>query len=343
MPRLADEVKTGERMSFPLWAPKELIEELDRLRVEADRYRRLDAECTSDESEIGAPSLRSEPYLKNEAANIDELANTLFRLLTNNDMQSVWKELSRPVVLHKPSKEKTAFLLWNCVTRALSDFQTLTPQAQTPKSPTEKRNSLLSLEKKAKALLAAIATDPTATRVAEILMEHHLTIENFKYRESMGDTPSPAEYETPLRLSSDCNELQMNRRRGLGEGDTHVESPDVDDYETNCYWDKMPLDLRLTYWAKEAKNTNLIALLQLFADTLHVEADRPPEIKQPGRKGAAMKPFLIRRLNEHMVWCYGQPLDVVVARIVSIVLDLPTLLTRDDVRPYIADPGKKSK
>lgn len=327
-------------MSFPLWAPKELIEELDLLRVEADRYRRLDAECTSNESEIGAPSLRNKPYWTNEAANIDELANALFRLLTNNHMQSVWKELSQPIVLHKPSKEKTAFLLWNCVTRALSDFQTLIPHAQTP---TEKRNSLLSVALKAKALLAAIATDPTATYFAKILMEHHLTIENFKHREGMGDTPSPAEYETPLRLSSDCNELQMNRMRGLGEDEARVELTNVDDYETNCDWDKMPLDLRLTFWAKEAKNTNLTTLLQIFSDILHVEAEQPPEIKQPGRKGAAIKPFLIRRLNEHMVWCYGQPLDEVVARIVTIVLDLPTPLTRDDVRPYIADPGKKSK
>ena len=327
-------------MSFPLWAPKELIEKLDLLHVEADRYRRLDAQCTSDESEIGAPTLHSKPYWKDEAANIDELANTLFRLLTNDDMQSVWKELARPVVTHKPWKEETALLLWNCVTRALSDFQTLIAQAQTP---TEKRDSLLSVALKAKALLAAIATDPTATYFAEILMEHHLTIENFKHREGMGDTPSLAEYETPLRLSSDCGELQMNRMRGFGGGEIRGELTDVDDCETNCYWDKMPLDLRLTYWAKEAKNTNLTALLQLFADILHVEAEQPPEIKQPGRKGAAIKPFLIRRLNEHMVWCYGQPLDEVVARIVSIALDLPTPLTRDDVRPYIADPGKKSK
>ena len=328
-------------MSFPSWAPKALVEEFNKLREEAVKYRRMDAieKNINDEPSVGEPHLFHTTDWQEEAVKIDELADTLSRLLNNYDMKAAWVELTRPAADPKPWKRDPEFLVWNCVTRALGEFQMLIAIAQTP---SEKKKNLLSVVSMAKELLAAITADPTADYISKVLMERYLTIKNFKHREDMGDTPTPAEYQTPLRFSSDCGELQFIRAKGSGKGESPGELTDLEDYEANCYWDKMPLAMRLTYWTKEAKNTNLTDLLRLYVDILRFEAEQPPEIKQPGRKDAAIKPFLIRRLNEHMVWYYGQPLDEVVAQIVSTVLNLPTPLTRDDVRPYIAGPGKKS-
>jgi hypothetical protein len=86
---------------------------------------------------------------------------------------------------------------------------------------------------------------------------------------------------------------------------------------------------------------NLTDLLAYLIAQLQIEEQHPPEIKQPGRAKSGIKAFLVRRLSDHMKWYYGQPFDEAVARIVSLVLDLPTPLTRDDVRPYTKRTGKK--
>lgn len=286
-------------MSFPSWAPVLLVEECKRMRIEAERYRQRASEEKYDESDIGAPSISSSSYWNDEAVIIDELAETLFRLLTHVDMQSVWRELARPPINPNPLKViESAFLTWNCVDLALRSFNTLIAQAQTPM---EKKKSLLAVASKASDLIVAISTDPVAAHIAGYLMEHHLSIKNNEHREDVGDAPSPSEYSMPLRLSLDCDELEIARRRGLAKGEASIELSELEG-ETNNYWGQMPLALRLTFWAKEAKNTKLTDLLELFVDMLQVEAENPPEIKQPGRKDSAIKPFLIRRLNEHMLW-----------------------------------------
>jgi len=98
---------------------------------------------------------------------------------------------------------------------------------------------------------------------------------------------------------------------------------------------------RLAYWAKQAQDTKLDDLLQHMAETLEAESHVSPDIKQPGRGDQALKAFLIRRVSSAFWSLYGQPLDEIAAQITTVVLNLETPLTRDDVRPYLVPPGRK--
>lgn len=89
------------------------------------------------------------------------------------------------------------------------------------------------------------------------------------------------------------------------------------------------------HWATWGNELSFVELLSEYADWLLLDANRPPEIKQPGRGKEALKPFLIRRLNEFMLRSYKQPFDEHVATIATVILDLTNPLTRDDVRPYL--------
>lgn len=164
-------------------------------------------------------------------------------------------------------------------------------------------------------------------------MANHLEIQNLEYRCGREETPTQAEFTMPLTLSEDCYEASLNH-----------DYDDIGyDFDTDRHipWEKRPLVYRLRYWAIEAEKTGFHDLLDLFIRSLNAEAENPQEIKQPGRGQAGLKPFLIRRVSEHMLWLYGQPFDDAVARIVSIVLNLQNPLTRDDVRPYVTGTGKK--
>ncbi|MEP6605783.1 MAG: hypothetical protein ABJA60_06655 [Nitrosospira sp.] len=162
---------------------------------------------------------------------------------------------------------------------------------------------------------------------ANELVPVYLTIRNLKDRQDQGETPFDSEFDMPLTLSVDCLEAWDKREV-------------KDNYLSGYDWHDTPLLCRLTYWAKEAKETKLNALLQLFIETLEAQADFSPEIKQPGRSADAIKPFLIRRISRYLIYYYGQPLHDIAAQIVSVVLDLQSPMTRDDIRPYIIT-GKK--
>jgi len=75
-------------MSFPEWAPANLIEEFSRLETEADNCRNRDAEAKS-EAFIGDQLSPEDNYWKEQAAKKDDLANILFKLLTHQDMHAV--------------------------------------------------------------------------------------------------------------------------------------------------------------------------------------------------------------------------------------------------------------
>lgn len=313
-------------MSFPGWAPAALVEVFNRLQDNANDYRRYDEEAKSDASDFGDLLPLTHQYDWNEAAEkTDRQADTLRRLLTHFDMEDAWVALSRPTV-HPRYKDHAAHLLWDCIVRALQDFPDQIKVAQTP---AQKAKSLQSISRQAQNLIDAIAADPACEGIANGIMATHLAIRNIEHRQSMGDTPSPAEFAMPLTLSADCDEA---RRVSLEE------EPDDD-----CKWNQLPLVNRLAYWANESNETHLNDLLHRFIEAVQAVAEHPPEIAQPGRGADALKPFLIRRVGEFVDWYYGQPLDDTVARIVTVVLDLPRPLTRDDVRPYSRGGKKRAR
>lgn len=312
-------------MSFPKWAPSILIETYKQLEAKADYYRNN----ASREYECFFPVDEWEQEFKasNNEEKIDQLETlipVLYRLLSNPDMKSVWPALSRPPAVPKPWKNDPAFFLWASIPRALTDFPVLMANAQTR---SEMRKSLLTIASKAKALQDAIAANAIAKAHANELVPVYLTIRNLKDRQDQGETPFDSEFDMPLTLSVDCLEAWDKREV-------------KDNYLSGYDWHDTPLLCRLTYWAKEAKETKLNALLQLFIETLEAQADFSPEIKQPGRSADAIKPFLIRRISRYLIYYYGQPLHDIAAQIVSVVLDLQSPMTRDDIRPYIIT-GKK--
>jgi hypothetical protein len=311
-------------MSFPKWAPATLIQEYERLQAEADHYRKKASGEDNFPFSFDETYQEDQPKYKEKVAELEEVLRVLHRLLTYPDMKSVWFALSRPAADPKPWKEP-AFLLWTWVMRALTDFPALLVNAKTP--AVTKRN-LLSVAARAKALQGAIAANAVATVHANKLIAVHLTNRNLEDRQDDGETPLAYEFQTLVTLSSDCSDATRDK--------------EVREYYRSGYnWQDMPLICRLTYWANEAKTTKLDDLLQLFIDLLEREAQRPPAIKQPGRTVNAIKPFLIRRISSYLLYYYGQPLDDIAAQIVSVVLNLETSLTRDDIRPYVFPTGKK--
>ncbi|MBX3678542.1 MAG: hypothetical protein KF710_00010 [Rhodocyclaceae bacterium] len=274
---------------------------------------------------------------KKLAAEIDQRARALFRLLTWQDMELAWRALSRPCVspsisrLEVDGTDMAPYLLWDYIDRALDEFERLSLHRQ---SAAGKRKRLVSIAKKTEELLAAIRCDPTASSVALGLMECHMHAKNLEFRQTMGDTPSKAEFTMPLTLSGDCHEA----RTQIGAAFLDDE---FEDEGENWKWGDQPLVYRLEYWASLMQETGLGDLLGDFAATIKAEADVPPVITQPGRGEHAIRPFLLRRVSEFIYYLYGQPLDEAVARIVTAVLDLNVPLTRDDVRPYTRQTGKK--
>lgn len=323
-------------MFFPEWTPSLLVEEFNRLQDKASNYRRWFDERVEEGSLCPPQNMNDmdrawhlgENYIE-LAAETDELAGILSRLLTNQNMKDVWIALpSRPSKLPKILEASPEYLLWDCIVRTVRDFKY---QMVRPQTPAQKVKSLQSVIDKAQALIDAIGEDRNASNMACNLMAVHLAEKNIKHRQDIGDSSSWGEFQMPLTLQCDCYEASREAER----------ADDVKSESEGCQWDKTPLVSRLAYWAEEAEKTSLTDLLQLFVSSLKNEEKEPPEIKQPGRGEASIKPFIIRRLSRHMESHFGQPLDDVVACIITVVLDLENSLTRDDVRPYVAIHGKK--
>lgn len=311
-------------MAFPDWAPAILVEQYTQLLSEINLHQAL---VLRDEKEALVedlqPAEESRPSPPSAQLEVEE--NVLFRLLTHPDMRSTWAKLSR-LSTQLPFVTEPIRALWDEVKYALRDFRILTTHPQTP---AERRKSLLSVVSKVKALQQAISADPFAKAYAKKLMAIHLTRKNLNYRRDEGEIPPEYEEERiGLALSVDCRERFHNE--------------EIRDYDPeNFHWDEAPLMYRLAYWAKQAQDTDLDDLLQHMAETLEAESHLSPDIKQPGRGDQALKAFLIRRVSSVLRSLYGKPLDEIAAQIITVVLNLATPLTRDDIRPYLAPPGRK--
>lgn len=305
-------------VSFPEWAPAELVIEYRKLKPCESTLVDDDALLLRDFCRIG---------MAIEAERADRLENILLRLLTHHDMKKVWAALSRPAKAGLSNRYVAirGYLLWDMIKRAFRDFEEMSPTAQTG---AENRKSLLAIVEKTKALQEAIAKHSIASRYSRRIVELHLSTQHIERQHELGGLVSWAEWQVPgLTLSGDLDEA----RRAI----------DDEHEDTEKSWSKRPLTERLALWACDANETTLDDLLNLLSDGLQSEAQKDQEIKQPGRGEDAFKPFLVRRLSEYMEWFYGQPLSDVVAVLATIILDLDPPLTRNDIRPYIRSTGKK--
>jgi hypothetical protein len=313
---------------FPEWAPDRLVENYYRMKKRADDTRKFYDEMDGDEFELCCSEGRCSGGRAIEAAERDKLINILFRLLTDLNMETVWSTILTQTPLNTNPisnrlRVEPEISLWNTIDTAFKAFRV---QISKSRTTAQKHKDLMAISAKTKILLDAIAKDPVATEMARRVTAYYLAQKNIEWRESEGETPSWYEYEMPMTLQSDCDEAWREIRE---YDDAYME----DDY----LWHKRPLLERLRDWAQEAEKIDLVDLLQLFVNWIELEAQQPQEIKHPGRGESALRPFLIRRINKHMMWFYGQPLDEAVAQIVTTILELNIPLTRDDVRPYILE------
>ncbi len=308
--------------TFPDWAPKQLINNLNRLRKSANRYRELYVEEKNEalDEEINQCSECGANKWNIAADKTDKIAFILHNLLTHHDMENVWKAINRPIIEPKPWKTDPEYLLWFTIEAAINKFPYLPTKEITPAQRSKKFKSTAKI---AAELQEAINSSPEIRSFANELMQNYLALQNLKIRCDYGEKPSWAEFQMPLTLSSDRDEFRCRYRE-----------IDFDD-KKRISWEKRSLISRLEYWAAEAEKTSLTDLLTFFVSHLEKSANDPQEISQPSRGDAAFKSYLIRRLSAHMSRLYGQPLHDAVAIIVSVVLDLQTPLTRDDVRPYL--------
>ncbi len=162
--------------------------------------------------------------------------------------------------------------------RAMKDFRILTAY---PKTPAERRRSLLSVVSKAKALQEAIAADPLAKGYAKQLVAIHLARKNLKHRRDEGEIPSWDENEKLYpALRGDCRDAARNK--------------EIRSYDFGNWWmGRGPTVMPAAFWAREAKDTGLHDILQLLVESLEEEASFSPDIRQPGRRDQALKGFLI--------------------------------------------------
>lgn len=313
--------------TFPDWAPKQLINNLNRLRKSANRYKELYVEEKREalDEEIHQCTECEANQWNIAADETEKLAFILHNLLTHPDMASVWKAIKRPITEPTSRKSDPEYLLWFIIEDAIKKFPYLSTKEITPVQRTKKFKSIAKIATK---LQEAIESDSEIKFFANKLMENYLAVQNLNLRVDHGEKPSWGEFQMPLTLSSDRNEFRSR----------HLEIDFNDEKIIN--WNKRTLISRLEYWAAEAERTSLTDLLTFFVSYLEKSADDPQEISQPGRGDAAFKSYLIRRLSAHMSRLYGQPLHDAVARIVSVVLNLQIPLTRDDVRPYLKNRGE---
>lgn len=314
--------------TFPSWAPQQLIIDLDRLRKSANSYRELYVEEKSEalNEEINQCTECGANKWNIAADETEKLAFILHNLLTHPDMENVWKAINRPITDPKPWKTDPEYLLWSVISDSIKKF----PHLPTLKiTPAQRTKNFKSVAKIATKLQEAIESNSEIESFSNKLMANYLAVQNLNSRIDYGEKPSWGEFQMPLTLSVDREDF---RRR-------HLEIDFNDEKIIN--WNKRTLISRLEYWAAEAEKTRLTDLLTFFVSYLEKSADDHQEISQPGRGNAAFKSYLIRRLSDHMSWLYGQPLHDAVAIIVSVVLDLQTPLTRDDIRPYLKNRGKK--
>jgi len=310
-------------MSFPEWAPASLVREHNELKERASNERRMaeyDDTPHDDWSVFEGCCPGNRIY---EADKSDRLVRILHELLTVYDMKAAWESLSRAPIKQQYEGRKE-LLLWDCITRSVLDFERMTVNAQTH---AERNKNLKAIATKIKGLREAIAGHEMAAHYSGQIMKLHLSNQHIERQLKFGSSVDEAEWHLPgLRLTCDLEEARK-------------EYDDVRGAEK--HWADRPILERLSVWAGDANEASLDALLELFSECLLSQAERPSEIKQPGRGDDAFKAFLLRRLTAHMEWLHGQPLSDVVAILATIILCLDHPLTRDDIRPYIRKAGKK--
>lgn len=310
-------------MNFPEWAPEQLID--CYLKMIGDPFEGLgidiqafaDKELIDEHREIS----RKASLEKGQDPEI------LYRLLTLDYMKSAWSQIKKTKAKNPLFSDYKEGALWDLVARAKCDFLSLETANKTPK---QRESFLREITQHASSIINLLEeTDKEINYANRKIVSLYLGSENIKSREAGREVIHSNFYDDiTTAMNLDIHEAWDVIRKQENQED----NPDKP-------WDELTILERLRLWCVDAKETSLTDLLRFLVVLLDREAKRSPEIKKIGGTDPE-KAFLIRRINEHMLWMYGQPFDTATAKIVSAILGLDSPLNRDDIRPYLAS-GKK--
>ncbi len=200
-------------------------------------------------------------------------------------------------------------------------------QKASKRPPAATRKSRRRIDSLIVKLLDEINSDPEARAIFHDALPHHIGRLNLAEREKNGETIFPYERDGPFDYLS----------IGNGEVDALFTFP-------TPRWSSWSGDDKF-WWMCEAirYHCSMVDLLESARAKVAELINVKPVIAQPGRKDNGRWPFLVRGLSESMRELFGQPLDNVVAMLASAVENRPVPLSREDIRPYLAPPGKISR
>jgi len=256
----------------------------------------------------------------------------LEKLLTNPSMKKAWKSLYKtPRLPDLPIAEPErgpAYHLWHkCIFRAYTYFN-----GNEHRSKADRKESLNNIAADSRALVRKILEDDDAAR------HQYRTILDFAVCEHIDSRIFDL---VALDESELMPDFQFGHR-DVGCATYRYLEADRKNETLEKNWEDLPESLRMDQWIYLLSRVSLVDALNHFASIIEHVSKLESAVKQPGRGRQSFKAFLIRCLHEFMTQYYGQPLDDTVGIIVSTLLDLPNPLTRNDIRSYHRETGKKS-
>lgn len=316
-------------MELPEWAPPALVDRIKWTERDIERFTTSptvpsffdDIPVSEGFSNFYQQWLKRDQNRSPEDDLIGPLQEKLLaykRLATHEYMREAWSTLERQSSSVKAEDRKNIIdALLYVIEALLTRFPKLLAIAE---PHTKKRNKLARLSKQLQNISNEIEDDVTASRRLRDFVPAYLGAQVLKHRCDAGEEIRDFDREYPQHLfDSDCGGLRLL----------------VEVFPDDRKWNDRSSLERMTYWAVQAQNLSLTELMRTFADMLEWDADQKPIILQPWRGDSEKRPYLIRGISEFFQSCFQRPLDDAVALIVSAILDLDPVLTRDDVRPYL--------
>lgn len=249
------------------------------------------------------------------------------RLCTYVQMKSVWETIAAtPVIYPNPYRrssygDESVELVLSMILNVKRRFDGLAKR-----TPTARKKSLAGVRKAVQALVRAIEDDPEAVTVSRTFLADYFGSKNIDMRRDFDDAPSYFELCFPRTAIVPYDEYRIEA---------------LDEMEVPT-WKHWPASDKYVWLNDVVQTSTLSTLLQAYDAEIELTSKEQPAIAQPGRADRGLQPFLIREISGIAHTLFGKPLDDKVALIVSAIMDLPTPLTRDGIRPYKKAAGKFS-
>lgn len=322
---------------LPGWAPAAIVEAL------ASNFS--DAAWTRQERRYGIFTVEqdpdcAEPYcvhcrpFEHKLKSLEDERALLMRLAADNlDMRKAWSAIKtrkrngpRGVELRAEADPEVLChsLLQEIKHQFDAGFATIPQQ-----SAAQKKKSGGKIATLARKLIEAIDEDQRGIELARDILPGYLAVKNFDSRIDDGET-------VPQFLSR-LPDLPIRSWPLFSYAPSPTETGyDASNEEslTPVPWDKQPAVERFRWLCDEIDRTDLRSLLELFANKIEQDSGGRQQIPRPNSGNPRVR-VLAAALSDWMRAWYGLPLDDLVACFVAAALNLPDVLTRDNIRPPV--------